>query len=148
MEDYYFTLKRFARKPTYTIGRISSGGIYLCDSLEPQDRDFNHDGDLSDPGEGKNDDATALPIGTYEMVLTDSPHFGFEVPILVGTAEKGFTAVEIHPGNYVRDTHACILPGMNTIVAEVHESTKYFKLIVSTMQEMKKQGRKIFITIT
>ena len=37
-------LRRIARKPTYTIGRLSIDGRYFCDTVEDKDRDLNRNG--------------------------------------------------------------------------------------------------------
>lgn len=39
-------LRRIARKPTYTIGRLSIDGRYFCDTVEDTDRDLNRNGTI------------------------------------------------------------------------------------------------------
>lgn len=90
----------------YTFGKLYIDGELICDILEDQTRDLNGDGKLDTPKVwGK----TAIPYGTYEMTLIDSPHFKRKVPILAGV--PGFTSIEIHPGNTIDDTNGCLLPG-------------------------------------
>lgn len=103
------TVKTTVTAPAYTTGQILIDGTYLCDSLEDTTRDHNKDGDLDDPGEGKIWGQTAIPYGSYRIVLSYSPRFKKILPELVGV--RHFTGIRIHPGNTVRDTHGCILPG-------------------------------------
>ena len=79
-------LKRIAKRPTYTIGRLSTrrrerGTLtpftYFCDTLEPHWVDFHHGGRKT---KGK----TAIPEGRYPIVVTMSPRFHRWLPLLVG----------------------------------------------------------------
>lgn len=94
-------LKRIARKPTYTIGRLYVNNTYLCDTLEDYDRIFF--GGSKVPGK------TAIPSGRYEVVLNSySPKFGSRepyrslcggcVPLIADV--PNFSGVRIHCGNY------------------------------------------------
>ena len=70
-------LKRIAKRPTYTIGRLGirrrergtlTPWTYFCDTLEPHWVDFHHGGRKT---KGK----TAIPEGRYPIVVTMSPRF-------------------------------------------------------------------------
>ena len=93
-----------------TQGRLLFNGEYVCETLEDTCRDKNHDGDLDDAGEGKVYGQTAIPSGIYKMTIIDSPHFKRKLFLLHGV--KGYSAVEIHAGNWVSDSLGCILVGM------------------------------------
>ncbi len=91
--------------PTSTIGRLYMGGEPFCWTLEDPVRER--------PGvpvaDWKIAGKTAIPAGRYQIVLTLSPRFKRELPLLVDV--PGFTGVRIHAGNRADDTEGCLLPG-------------------------------------
>ena len=104
-------LTRIARKAEYTIGRLEDeNGKRICDTLEPTWRDYKG-------GEMKIPRKSAIPEGTYRVVITKSQRFGKYLPLLVGV--PGFEGVRIHAGNTSRDTEGCILVGQNLQVGKV-----------------------------
>lgn len=105
------TLKRFHFADTYTIGKLFIEDKPFCDVLEDVVRDKNKDGDLQDEGEAKVYGRTAIPFGTYKVVLTMSNRFKILLPLLVDVPE--FEGVRIHAGNTSEDTHGCLLVGEN-----------------------------------
>ena len=99
------TLTRIAKRADYTIGRLANErGERICDTLEPTWRDYKG-------GEKKVKGRSAVPEGTYRVVVTRSPRFGRYLPLLVGV--PGFEGVRIHSGNTSRDTEGCMLVGQN-----------------------------------
>lgn len=100
-------LLREASGTTATLGRIWLDGEPFCWSLEDPVR---ADPDPATPeNEAKLPGRTAIPAGRYEVILTISPRFKRELPLLVGV--PGFQGVRIHAGNRAEDTEGCILPG-------------------------------------
>ena len=98
-------LTRTARRADYTIGRLEEeDGTKICDTLEPTWRDYRG-------GETKVKGHSAVPEGTYPVVITRSPRFGRYLPLLVGV--PGFEGVRIHAGNSPKDTEGCVLVGRN-----------------------------------
>ena len=104
-------LTRIARKAEYTIGRLEDeNGKRICDTLEPTWRDYKG-------GELKIPKKSAIPEGSYRVVVTKSQRFQKYLPLLVGV--PGFEGVRIHAGNTSRDTEGCILVGQNLQVGKV-----------------------------
>lgn len=85
-----------------TVGEIYVDGVFECFSLEDQVR----------AGE-KVRGQTAIPTGTYEVMITMSPRFKRRLPLLVNV--PGFDGIRIHPGNTHEDTEGCLLVGERVI---------------------------------
>ena len=129
------TLTRIARRTDYTIGRLTTeGGEKICDSLEPTWRDYK-------AGEKKVPGKSAIPEGSYRVVVTKSQRFGKYLPLLVGV--PGFEGVRIHAGNTSRDTEGCILVGQNLQVGKVLWS----RIALEKLMELIKNEKKISLTI-
>ena len=139
-------LKRKALLPEYTIGSLFINGKLFCNTLEDTVRDLNKDGDLNDAGEGKVYGQTAIPYGTYEVVITYSNRFKKQLPLLENV--KGFEGIRIHPGNTKEDTHGCILVGVNSQKGMVTESKKTFDKLFTILRDAVEMKETIFITIT
>lgn len=129
------TLKRIAKRADYTIGRLEDeNGVKICDTLEPIYRDYKG-GELKVPRK------SAVPEGTYQVVVTKSKKFGKYLPLLVGV--PGFEGVRIHSGNTVNDTEGCILVGQNLIKGKVLLS----RLTLEKLMRLIENEKRIFLTI-
>lgn len=91
------TLNRNDSADNATIGKLYIDGVFFCSTLEDVQRDI------------KIKDETAIPKGTYQVLITMSPKFGRLLPLLVNV--PGFDGIRIHPGNTDKDTAGCILVG-------------------------------------
>lgn len=129
------TLKRIAKRADYTIGRLEDeNGVKICDTLEPTWRDYKG-GELKVPRK------SAVPEGTYPVVVTKSWKFGKYLPLLVGV--PGFEGIRIHSGNTVNDTEGCILVGQNLIKGKVLLS----RLTLEKLMRLIENEKRIFLTI-
>lgn len=136
------TLKRTARRQSYTIGRLTADGAYLCDTLEDADRGLTQDMDPDRIARLKVKGTTAIPAGRYRLTLdVVSPRFkgrswarpyGGRVPRLLGV--PGFEGVLIHPGNTPADTDGCLLVGRNTAVGRVTESVATYHKVMALLE--------------
>jgi hypothetical protein len=88
----------------YTVGRLYVDGKYHCDTLEDTDRRLE-----DNPG-AKVYGKTAIPRGTYDVLITMSNRFKRELPLLKNV--PGFEGIRIHPGNTHEDTDGCVLVGV------------------------------------
>lgn len=148
------TLKRIAKKDTYCIGKLYINGIYFADTIEDKDRGLKQSMSLSNIKKVKVQDKTAIPSGTYEIVLNViSPKYskqdfyknyanGGRVPRLLNV--PGWEGVLIHAGNTAEDSSGCILVGQNKIVGQIINSKDTFKKLYKILQSA---NEKIFITI-
>lgn len=137
-------VKRVARKEAYTIGKMYIDGKYFCDTLEDKDRGLKSNLALQDIKRLKVSSCTAIPIGTYKVIVNRSPKFGRLLPRLINV--PGFDGILIHRGNTSKDTSGCILVGENKIVGKVINSTTYEKELTKIIS--KAQSLKEDITIT
>lgn len=135
-------LKRRFLGESYTIGSFSIDGKKFCDTLEDKVRDLNKNG-VFDGDEKKVYAETAIPYGTYNVVVDYSPKFKRELPRLQNV--KHFEGILIHRGNTAEDSAGCILVGENKVKGKVINSTPYEKELVRILKEA--QGRKEPITI-
>lgn len=127
---------------SYTIGSLSIDGKKFCDTLEDRVRDLNKNG-VFDGDEKKVYGETAIPYGTYDVVVDYSPKFKRELPRLQNV--KRFEGILIHRGNTAEDSAGCILVGENKVKGKVINSTPYERELVRILKEA--QGRKEPITI-
>ena len=109
------TVDRLWKKETYTIGKMTIDGKYLCNTLEDKVRDLTK--------ESKVFGRTAIPAGTYRVTMTYSPKFKRVMPLVNGVPQ--FEAIRIHPGNKAEDTDGCILVGENTVIGGLTNSRKW-----------------------
>lgn len=135
-------LKRRFLGESYTIGSLSIDGKKFCDTLEDKVRDLNKNG-VFDGDEKKVYAETAIPYGTYNVVVDYSPKFKRELPRLQNV--KHFEGILIHRGNTAEDSAGCILVGENKVKGKVVNSTPYEKELVRILKEA--QDRKKPITI-
>ena len=88
---------------------------------------------------------TAIPEGSYPVVITKSPRFRRWFPLLVGVPV--FTGIRIHSGNMAADTRGCILVGENTIVGRLTSSRATLTKLITTIMAASDQGEAVWITI-
>ena len=134
--------RRKWQKAKYTIGILSLDGVRLCNILEPPCNGYHHG-------------VTAIPKGTYEIDMTTvSPKFknrawakpyGGIVPTLKDV--PGRTRILIHPGNTVDDTDGCLLPGNNTVVGKVLNSSVRYHELMKILLKNKAEGITTYIKI-
>lgn len=129
-------LKRDEFHDDCTIGQLFVDGEFECYTLE----DVVRDGPKI-PRE------TAIPTGTYEVILNESPRFKKILPRLVDV--PGFTGILIHGGNGPEDTSGCILVGDEIVNGRIKggTSTPAISRLMSAMLTVLLKNEEISIEI-
>src|SRR3989442_1816583 len=92
-------LRRKVFTSNSTIGELLINGKLECFTLEDRIRPPG----VKVPGQ------TAIPEGSYEVIVTLSQRFKRDLPLLLNV--PNFRGVRIHTGNTELDTEGCILVG-------------------------------------
>lgn len=138
------SLKRIAKRDTYTIGKLYIDGTYFCDTLEDKDRGLTQSMQLSEIKNKKVYGQTAIPTGTYQLTITYSNRFKQLMPLINNV--PGYDGIRIHVGNTSKDTDGCILVGVNKVVGKVLESKITYQKLYQKLSEAN-NNQKIYITI-
>ena len=142
------TLIRKHFKEKYTIGKLYTDQVFLCDTLEDtvrELRDINHDGDFDDDAEGKVYGKTAIPCGKYKVLLSFSSKLKRILPILLKV--PGFTGIRIHGGKNETWTEGCILVGENVVKGQLVNFGYWETTIKNLLQKEVDIGNKNYITV-
>ena len=126
------TVTRTTKRETYTIGKMYVNGKWFADTLEDCDRGLTQSMPLSEIRRIKMMHETAIPTGTYRVIVNMSPRFRRLLPRLLDV--PGFEGVLIHRGNTDKDTSGCILVGENKAVGKVINSTPYELQLVEMLK--------------
>jgi len=120
--------ERIYKAPSYTISNLYIDGMLFCNILEDAVRE---DGIKI---KGK----TAIPSGTYKVILNYSNRFKRIMPLLLDV--PNFSGIRIHWGTDEFDTEGCLLVGKNTIKGKVTKSRttfdKLFDILKSATDEI------------
>ena len=131
------TLNRIAKKAKYTIGKLYINDQYFCDTLEDTDRGLTQSMTEQQIGSKKVYGETAIPTGTYRIIISYSNKFKKQMPLLLNV--PGFAGMRIHSGNTEKDSLGCILVGKNKSVGKVLESRDTYSKLFSILQEANKK---------
>lgn len=117
-------VRRLHHSDTTTIGEMQVDGVFQCYTCEDIERE------LKVPGK------TAIPKGTYDVIINMSNRFKRLMPLLQNV--PNFSGVRIHPGNTAEDTEGCILVGRtrnikNGTIYTVGESRKAYTKLFEKM---------------
>lgn len=130
-------LQRFAQTPEYTVGRLYIDNKFYCHTMEDVVRDLNKEEKII----GK----TAIPEGTYKVIVNRSPRFKRDLPRLLDVPY--FEGILIHRGNTAKDSGGCILVGENKVKGKVINSTKYEIELTNILKNAQNSGEPIEIEI-
>jgi hypothetical protein len=131
-------LTRTVFSPHATIGELRCGPELLCHVLE----------DVVRPaGAPKVWGQTAIPAGTYEVVVTYSQRFRQPLPLLMDV--PGYEGVRIHSGNSAADTAGCLLVGHYDAHKPdwVANSRATFATLFARLRAALAQGQRVQLTV-
>ena len=113
-------VNRTTRTANSTIGDFSVNGNYFSHCLEPTDRGLTGDMTLEQVQAIKIQNQTCIPTGVYNVTSYYSNKNGRNVPLINGVTDYQY--VEIHQGNFPKDTDGCLLLGVGQDVDYVGPS--------------------------
>ena len=93
----------------YTEGKLYINGVFFCDTLEDKDRGLDQSMSDFEIKKRKVYGETAIPSGTYKVILSYSPKFKRILPEILDV--KGFTGIRLHNGSEVSNSLGCPLLG-------------------------------------
>ena len=125
-------LKRLHKTENSTIGELYVNGKFECYTLEDVER------------KEKIYAKTAIPKGTYKVIMNMSNRFKKMMPLLLNV--PNFEGVRIHTGNYAKDTEGCILLGKTRGVDFIGNSRKATAEFYTKLEAALKVG-KVTLTI-
>ena len=141
-------LQRHPSGPTSTIGELSqelADGAYserwcwTCEDVVRERRGVP-------VALWKVDGKTAIPEGTYRVMLTPSTRFGGQLmPELLHV--PGFTGIRIHSGNTSLDTEGCVLVGTETDGTQVLHSREAYAMVKERLVEADSTGDHVYLAI-
>jgi len=114
------SIKRIYKSENSTIGEMTIDGKWECYTLEDKERDV------------KIKSETAIPKGTYKVIINQSNRFKKLLPLLLNV--PNFEGVRIHPGNSNHDTEGCILVGRTKSKDFIGQSRKAFESLFAKMK--------------
>ena len=141
----HFTLIRKYRKEKYTIGLLYANGEFLCNIVEDRDRGLNNNMSAAAILKIKVPSETAIPTGTYRLVVNESPKFKREMIEVVGV--PGFTGIRIHNGVNADHSSGCLIPGLNTIKGGVSDSKRYEEILTKKVKASMAKNEDVYLTI-
>lgn len=129
-------LIRTGKADDCTQGRLLIDGEYFCDTIEDRDRGLRDDMPLDEIHRLKVYGETAIPAGTYTVLLTRSVRFQSRpwaarwdgaVPLVANV--KGFTGIRIHPANSASELLGCIAVGKAGSGCVTNSASTYDRLM-------------------
>lgn len=137
------TIEREESTEKSTAGRMCIDGPFECYTLEDVVREV--------PGQPvefwKIPGQTAIPAGTYNVIITPLVRFRRDMPLLENV--PGFTGIRIHPGNTDEDTEGCILVGNFRETSDlIRGSRDAFERLFTKIKNALYTGQKVTLKIS
>jgi len=125
-------LMRDIKAPAFTLGRLEAGKLlfFTCEDAIRKEKI---------PG------ITAIPAGTYKVIINFSQRFQKPLPLLLDV--PNFKGVRIHSGNTPADTEGCILVGISRTNGGVANSRYAMSLLMDELESQFSLGKDVYIEI-
>jgi len=145
---FFYTMNITITRPpitdsSSTVSDLSIDGSFFSNVVEDRDRGLYQTDTLQYIQSVKVKHETAIPYGTYQVVLSYSNRFQKYLPELLDV--PGYAGIRIHPGNTEADTSGCLCPGIKS-GKKVLKSKVTFDKLFSLIQKRIKQ-EKVFVSI-
>jgi len=137
-------VNRTTRTAYSTIGDFFVNGNRFSYSLEPADRGLTADMTADQVAAIKVAGMTCIPPGTYPVTLYYSPSHQGQVPLVNNV--PGFADIEIHPGNFPKDTKGCLLLGSTESTDFIGNSDATIAQFYTLFQQALANGEQVLIT--
>lgn len=132
-----------------TLGTLTIDGSASHFILEDKDRGLVSTMTAKEIAKVKVPKQTAIPTGRYKVFVTHSPRFKRMLPRLEGV--PGYSGILLHPGNWIKDTDGCLLPGLTNWIEDkeycVGRSVPAFNNIFEKILAAWQDKEEIWITI-
>lgn len=116
-------------------------GVFECHVLEDTDRKLTSSMPLDEIKRIKVFGETAIPYGTYKVIISKSTRFQKMFPEILEV--PGYSGVRIHAGNFPKDTEGCLLVGTTLFKDEIRNS----KIALSNLMAKLEKADSISIDI-
>lgn len=127
--------------PEFTLGSLSVDGKPFCYTCEDKVREL--------PGvpvaDWKIDKVTAIPVGTYKVMVNMSTKFKRRMPLLEGV--PGFSGVRLHGGNTHINTEGCPLVAAHRDIATGRVWQSMEAVLTQIIQAAINRGEKVTIEV-
>jgi hypothetical protein len=137
------TLNRRPSLGGATIGELLEDGARLCYTLEDEIRER-----VGEPvGNWKIKGQTAIPSGTYRVIMEDSPRFGPGTLTLLNV--PGFSYIRMHGGFDKDSTEGCLITGLRVTATTIVGGTSQpaLKLVKEKVRAALASGQQVWIDI-
>jgi len=129
-----FLLERDIKTPEFTLGKLYIDGQLKFHTLE----DAVREKPCIPVAEWKIKGRTAIPRGTYRIIITFSTRFQKHLPLLLDV--PGFSGIRIHSGNFSGDTEGCVLLGTGRVKGGVSNSRLAMSVFMPMLEDGLKDG--------
>jgi hypothetical protein len=133
------TLQAINKGAESTMSALYMNGAKLCHVLEDTDRGLTSDMTLDQIKAIKVHGKTAIPEGSYEVVICYSYRFKCLLPMLLHV--PGFDGIRIHAGNTVADTDGCLLVGQYLSPNTISDSRKTLESLMNILPKIMKKDK-------
>lgn len=128
-----------------TIGEFFIDGSYVCDAMEPADKGLWKDMPMWYIRKNKVKGKTAIPYGTYEVIISRSPKFKKDLPEVLDV--PCFSGIRMHAGNWPKDTEGCIMFGKWRGGSQIKESKLWTDTVIARISDALNKGEKVYLEI-
>ena len=137
-------VNRTTRTAYSTIGDFSVNGQRFSYCLEPTDRGLTAGMTPQQVAALKVPGKTCIPPGTYSVTIYFSPSHQGQVPLVNNV--PGFDNIEIHTGNYPKDTKGCLLLGSTESTDFIGNSDVTIAQFYTLFRQALTNGEQVTIT--